>query len=477
MKRHIVVIVFVTIFISAVSIIAILVARGFTFTGTEIKENGIINVVSQPEGANITINGEETAVTPEKIEVVAGKIEVIISKEGYKEWKKEIDLEPSIVTDIYATLFPETLYLEQITFTSIDKAFFSQDGAIALYTVSNQTNSGIWLAKLEKSIFELSSPQPTRIASLSIIPENNTNTQNYDFIIAPDNTRAIVICPQEEYTLFQLLNLENSKAETININKKIGFNPASVSFSFNRNHLLIKDIAIYVNYDIEKDQVTFISRVTEEYAPQIIQSGSDLLLLEYSFDRRSRTLYKITAALNKTTVELPQEIAGESIKRMFGSKNNGDLIVISTQDSSFILDLKTNSLPIQISEGPINIVSWSPNGNSFLYTESGEVLKTASTMRLPSGKLELKTYTLLENYKPENISLSWSNNSQQVLSFDSEKMKLFIQDKDSLNRRLLYEGTLSYRDAFKFSQNETFLVLLLKDDGEYSNLYSFKLTI
>lgn len=478
MKRYIGIIIFVVLFISAVSIVAILIARGYNFTGNEIKESGIINITSMPEDAAILINGEEKGNTPKKIELIAGRYEINILKDGYKDWKKEIEVEPSIVTDISLTLFPIELHLEQITFTDIDKAFFSNDGSTVLYTVSKKPNKGIWLSKLEKSIFEISSSQTQKVSELDIIPQQCLDNKEYIIKTSSDNTKSIIECKLENYRLFFLLDLQDANAPLININKEIGFNPNVVNFSFDTNNLFVIDNEIIVNYNTQTNSLSLVSRKKEDHPPHISAFGKDFLLLEYSYDNQTLNLFQLTSNLNKTPINLPEELEIDSITKISSCENNENQLALSTLQASYILSAKqANSDSLTpFSQSQVDIISWSHNGKSFLFRENNQ-LKTAVIKVYPDGSLKAEIYTLLENYNHSQTRTFWTNNSQQILINNLEQNKLYVIDKDGYNQRLLFEGELTFSDSFRLSENATFLVLLLKDDNGYSNLYSIKLKI
>lgn len=476
-KRYFGILIFILLFIAAISMIAILIAKGYNFTGSEIRENGILNIASTPEGARIYINGEEKATTPKKIELATGQYELKITKDNYREWKKQIQVEASIVTDITVKLFPIELSTEQLTFSSIDKAFFSSDGDVTLYSVTTGTNPGIWLIKLEKTIFELSSSQPTKIVEYESSAKQCIVGGNYNLQIASDKSRAILQCNYDEYKEFYLIDLKSPGSQPLNINNEIGFSPDSIEFGFDANTVFAIDNEIIAGYNISTKTLNLISRKRENYTPQLTPFGKDYLLLEYSYDGKTRYLYRLASNLTKSELNLGNEVNLRDISSISGSTENLNMFVLTTSEYSALCTI-TQGLAtiIPFSQGEINSIHWSPKGLSFLFLE-GNVLKSADIKNYPDNTVKVETYTLIEEYNSASYTFIWAINSEQVLVNDLTKNKIYAMDKDGSNQTLLFEGALTFPQAFKLSANGTFLVLLLEDDEGYSNLYSVKLKI
>lgn len=239
MKKTVGIIISIILFISIISLVAILVAKGYSFTGTELRENGILNIASTPDNSEILINGESKGGTPKKIELPVGSYQISLTKSGYRSWQKEVIIKSSLAIDVNAILYPVELNLEQSTFTDIENAFFSKDGDIAIYTVENGDNSGVWVTKLEKTIFNISTDKPQKITTLDFVPSACLINKNYSIVISPNNKKALFICREETQSLFFVMSIDNG--QVINLNSQLGFNPAEVNFSFDDNNLFVSD--------------------------------------------------------------------------------------------------------------------------------------------------------------------------------------------------------------------------------------------
>jgi len=476
MKKHISIIIFVTLFISIVSILAILAARGYNLTGTEITESGILNIESKPKGSNILINGENKGTTPDKIELVSGKYEIEIQKDSYTKWKKEVNVEPGIVSDLKVTLFPEELNLEQMTFTSIDKAFFSDKGDIIVYTIIKGDNAGIWQTKIEQSIFDIASSPSTKISDIDIIP--NKCKSNYHIKLSKSNKKLILTCNLDDYVLYNLLNIQNLSEEPINLNEELGFNPDRVNFSFDSNNLIVKQQNTFFNYNTETQITSLIKLPENQNEFDYTYLENKLLLLEYNYNKDNRYLNSLNSNLQKEPILLPEELDISIISSINGSRDNTYTILSTNQSAYVIQTINSLSEPLTLSEKPVKILSWSPNGQSFIFTDTDEnTLKSCTIKELPNDERKLNISTVLNNFNEENFVIKWNHNSEQLIINNTLKNQIYSLYKDGSNKKSLFEDTISEENNFIISENEIFLVVLIQDEETNSNLYSVKLSI
>jgi hypothetical protein len=72
----------------------------------EITEGGTILVKSDPDAAQIYIDGEYMGVTPMLIKLPMGKHHVLLQRDGYYEWEVQLELTEPEVVPLFAELFP-----------------------------------------------------------------------------------------------------------------------------------------------------------------------------------------------------------------------------------------------------------------------------------------------------------------------------------------------------------------------------------
>ncbi|MDD3647253.1 MAG: PEGA domain-containing protein [Candidatus Dojkabacteria bacterium] len=475
MKRHISIIIFVTLFISAVSAIAIIIAKGYTIKEDEVYESGILDIESTPSGGTVFVDGLAKESTPKKIELITGTYEISIIKDGYKTWKKEITVEPAVVTEVLATLIPTNLEVEQATFVEVEKAFFSEDGNIALYTVTKSSNRGIWLIPLEKSIFNLSATKPSRIGKLDLIPEECQDSRNYIFQISSDNKKALLECEQKNSKLLKLFNLENLEEKVLNVNETIGFNPTSTRFGYASSNLIIEDNDILSSFDINTKKLTLLSKNSDLFTSQLTYNGSTAFLLKNSYNNSKKTLHRLDENLQASEVKTNIDL-NSIISIISPNSSEKSVLALTGKTGSYLVFNNNFTDPISFSENQITFLKWSRDGYHFLFIEK-DSLKSGHIREMPDKSIRIDTFLIAKNYTNLKWSIDWSQESNQIVVEDQKKDNIYIYDFDGQNKTLIFSGELAYPEAFKLSVNETFLVILLKDSKNSSNLYTVKLKI
>lgn len=71
----------------------------------EVKQTGMISAKSNPQGANVYLDGKLITATNNSLSgIEPGRHKLRIIKNGYMDWEKEIEVFPELVTDITAVL-------------------------------------------------------------------------------------------------------------------------------------------------------------------------------------------------------------------------------------------------------------------------------------------------------------------------------------------------------------------------------------
>lgn len=480
MKKYVGIIALVSLFIAIISVVAILIARGYNFTENELKANGIIEVVSVPEDATIYINEEEKGKTPKKFELQPGTYSIRVAKDQYSTWTKDVVIEASIVNSVNAALYPEDKKLSQLTFVDVDRAFFSQDGDIAIYTVSGQNNPGIWTIKIEKTIFELSSSEPQKIAEIGLIPRENREKKNYKIDLSTDNKKAILELPTADATEFMILDLNDTKRQPLNVNSNVNFNPINVKFDHNSENLLITDNSSISRYNIEKGTLELIAKKSVDTTTQLVPIADEqYVLLDNNYKTKLKELWRLSKDLKRTALILPEEIDLQNVERITASSSNKEFIAISTSTGAFLYNITrpgVDNALVQIAKTGVNFQDWSPDGSSLLFVNENN-LQSVSLTKRPDDTYKTTIAVVLIDYSSDNFKIRWSSNSSLLVVNDLLEQTLSISDKDGQNRTVLYQGVLPYTNTYTLSKNSTFLVILLKDSELYSNLYTITLKI
>jgi hypothetical protein len=477
-KRYIGIIIFVSLFVGIVAAIAILTARGITFTGSDIQESGILEIKSDPDNAKIYINDKEEGSTPDNVELVTGTYKIKLEKDGYVSWEKEVEIEPSIVTNLEPSLFSQELNLEQITYTSIDKAYFSNDVSQTVYTIIEKDKKELWLQDLEKSIFELSSTKPSKIAELDKVDEKCLNSGDYEIQISHNNQNLLLECSLASYKIFYVLENYSQNSTFRNINEEIGFNPEKIEFDFDDTSLIVDETEFLARYSLDDKKLILLIRKNSDFQPKYCQLTDNLLFINESYDGTQKQIFAIDSSDSQRILSIPEEINVNEINNLSCSLDGEKTFLLTGDKSTYILILEQNTAKLisSIKKTNINVISWAKEGEGFLFEKDNKLFSALLT-NYPDNTTKVEYYKVNNNLEDRPIKAVWAKNSIHLVVHEIDDKKVYVQDVNGENRRLLFEGEISYNDSFCLSSNETFLALLLKDDDKNSNLYSLQLKI
>ena len=90
----------------------------------QVIQNGLIFANAAPDAATIYLNGKENGQTDKRLTVPAGQYDIEYRRQGYRTWKKQIQLDGSSIERlVYARLFPEKLEQAESTVFDVAPAF------------------------------------------------------------------------------------------------------------------------------------------------------------------------------------------------------------------------------------------------------------------------------------------------------------------------------------------------------------------
>jgi len=167
------------LFIVTVFLIALILGITFTikyakgyrpsFKNRALEGTGLLAANSYPKGATVFINDKLTTATDDTLNLPPGEYPVKIAKDGYIPWEKTLKLEPELVTQTNARLFPSVPNLKPLTFSGATNPLPSPDGEKIVFSVNNattDTKNGLYVLDLLDRPFSLNS-DPRQISRTS----------------------------------------------------------------------------------------------------------------------------------------------------------------------------------------------------------------------------------------------------------------------------------------------------------------------
>jgi hypothetical protein len=193
-KLRVLIFLLTIIVVGSVAFFAILYARGYRLDKTnKLTSTGLMVANSDPNGAQILIDGKLNSATNSTITLSPGIYTVGLKKQGYINWEKKIVIQDGIVSEIDASLFPQAAALNPLTFAGAINPQVSPDYSKIVYGAAD----GIWVIETVNLPLGFNS-QPTKITDL--VPDASTTWQ-----WSPDAKQILVTNSPSNY----LLNISN----------------------------------------------------------------------------------------------------------------------------------------------------------------------------------------------------------------------------------------------------------------------------
>lgn len=141
MKKVILTIIILVLLITA-TVGVVLYGRGYRFSfnngKADLSTTGLLVATSNPDGAQVFVNGHLTTATDNTINLSPGSYDIKIFKQGYFPWQKKVNIEKGVVTKADALLFPSAPKLESITNLGVNNPVIDPTRTKIAYTVSTQ---------------------------------------------------------------------------------------------------------------------------------------------------------------------------------------------------------------------------------------------------------------------------------------------------------------------------------------------------
>ncbi len=158
----------------------------------EIKKTGVLTVQTEPSTAQLYINGDSIGRTPRSRTLDVGTHTVVVSKDGYREWMKNVE----IIEEKSTPLFPFLLLKEPApsnvwkTEGTLEKYWISEDKNYFVFLLQDIDGQySLWTYRINTPLWNLN-PNPIQILSLE--------TNNIELEISNNGLLAIARITEDE---------------------------------------------------------------------------------------------------------------------------------------------------------------------------------------------------------------------------------------------------------------------------------------
>lgn len=150
---------------------------------------GLLVTTSQPDGAEVFINGHLTTATNNTINLFPGEYTVKISKEGYFPWEKKIIITKEEVSKADALLFPQAPKLDSITANGVLNPTIDPSQTRIAYSVASQSaplKNGLYVLDMRNRLVLTLQGNSSQIVNNTLAPFSDST-----LLWSPDSTELI----------------------------------------------------------------------------------------------------------------------------------------------------------------------------------------------------------------------------------------------------------------------------------------------
>lgn len=459
--------VLMAIAIGLATVILVYGAYGYgidTKTG-EITENGILFVDSKPGSANIYLNkADEKKTTSARMILNAGQYELLLKKDGYRDWKRSFTLdEHSIKRYVYPFLFPEKLnpivlknYPSQpgLTTTSPDRRF--------LLVQNQSTARGLSFDMYDTG--ETEKPAvPVDLPVTLLTAYNPLVSKIVEIEWANDNTHLLVQHISAAANEFIIIDRTNP-TDSVNINKQLNLNPTQVM-------LRDKKINELYVYDQPSRTLRLANVNQKQLEPPIINDV-------YAFKTYGRNLISYVTSTGATVGKMNSRIwdNGKSYPlNVINIGNKYHLDIAEFQGDWYYVGASDKDNRVSIYKNPLDIVKnskvrFAPPMVAFDIASPSKISFSSNTrfLNIQSGqKFGVYDFEVNEQYQYE-VALPLT---EPMVWMDGHRLmgvsggNTVIMDYDSLNQQTLTPSQVAKGGYFSRDYNQFYTLTPAAEAG------------
>jgi hypothetical protein len=423
--------IFMALSVVAIVFVLMLIAMGFSFNENgSLEQSGLLQISSRPSGATVEIDGKVQFghTTINKL-LSSGEHHILISKDGYDTWQKDVRIDSGLLTNInWVRLFPLNPVTEKVlTFDEPRLLSFSSNRKNLLY--GEQESYNLILVNIQDDelvenkiditkILGITNHEVARTANLSVMSWNEAGN------------KIILTWKNDEEVFWYLADLE-SPENSINLSSKFGYNfstirianeSASKLWAVENGNLHLIDLS---NLTIHQTKIANIESITNN-RDTVVYVGTDATtkIRSISVFREGETgpsVVKDLSGINASTITLSTGTYWGEDWLAFSIDKNINLL--GGKYPSFDKPVKNSLKSIlkrELGYAPTNI---SRDNEQHIVVFSNGTNRTA---------FDFETKDYFDSRTGTSVKANWLDD---YILWYKEANKIFIQDFDGNNTR------------------------------------------
>ena len=424
--------------------ILILVVSGYRVKdGLVLEQAGLLKVISHPSGAQVEIDGEKVGKTEFNRMLDEGTYNVVLKKDGYESWQKDIKIVPGWLMRInYARLLLQDRPMEVVRqFDELNFLAMSPDRNSILYGNDSVVWHWMKIGGDDVSVENLELADALNDFVLDGKFSGKISVQSWN----GGNDKVIAKVEDDTKTQWLVVNLK-SPEDSVNVSQKFGIEITKMTAENNamdrlfaltgeklqeidlRRDEVTEVLADVANYDNDESEVVFVSTADEKNQRRVgLYKHGDAAATVYVAEEPEKV---VSAVLTK--------YAGKGyLAFMVGER----LYIYESDQMKMIAENDVGMVPDYLAE--------SPDGE-FVMGQSG-----ATVLMID---LELMDYHFYETVTQQAY---WADDYMLAEVVDG---KLNVFDFDGTNRRVLSAADGNYGAVF--AENNKYIYYTAVQDGK-----------
>lgn len=315
----------------------------------KILETGLLVATSEPDGAQVFINGNLTTATDDTINLSPKTYDVEIVKEGYFPWKKTIRIKKGVVSVTGALLFAKAPKLESTTEIGVYNPVIDPSKTKLAFNVASQSarRNGIYVLDMTtRPILTL------RSAAAQIVDDTLDIFSQAKLEWSPDGQEILATMVSSQNPNFSITYL--LKANSFNENpQNVTATLDSLMASFENETLATKN-----------SQVETLNKKVKNLITQNFQ------IIEWSADK-TKILYSASRSAELPIVIDPPLIGTESTPQERTIEENHIYVYDMKEDKNFKI-WESSKLDSQDSKVKLPLM-WFPDSKHLIYIEDQKI--------------------------------------------------------------------------------------------------------
>lgn len=410
----------------------------------QVVQNGLVFFDSAPNGAKVFLNGQEQRYqTNTRQALAAGEYDIEIRKDGYRPWKRNIDLEGGTVERLmYPLLIPNELQKTEIQSFEAIPALGLQSPDRRWVLIAQTGSLGVF------SQYDLNNLRDDRPPLTTVsIPQNLLNATGPNHVLtmvewSTDNRHVLLKHTFDEGFEFIMFD-RDQPAQSININQFLGQNPQAVSLrdkQFDKLFLHQPDNSLF-SADLKDKSISPLVTGVLSYKSH----GNDVLLYAHSVtDQPEKVRISMREGTKSYAIrDIPKT---EAIPLELATYDNNWYVIIgsNTEEKTYVyknpltaLKVRQPETPLPISflksVGPITNLEFSQNAR-FIMVNSGQNFSVYDL-----EKTRQYRYTIQQPIEPP-VKPVWMDGHRIIVRSGGQA---HIFDYDGINHQTLLASEVS----------------------------------